>query len=89
MTNYNNSQNTVSDISTSDNKTSNTNKRDSYTSKIPLKNITHNTLLKTSLIAQKSFPLRISSVNVTKSAVSAVFHIVDNNQRTSRSILTS
>ena len=89
MTNYNNSQNTVSDISTSDNKTSNTNQSDSYRSKIPLKNITHNTLLKTSLIAQKSFPLRISSVNVTKSAVSAVFHIVDNNQRTSRSILTS
>ena len=89
MTNYSNSQNTVSDISTSDNKTSNTNQSDSYTSKIPLKNITHNTLLKTSLIAQKSFPLRISSVNVTKSAVSAVFHIVDNNQRTSRSILTS
>ena len=53
MTNYNNSQNTVSDFSTSDNKTSNTNQSDSYRSKIPLKNITHNTLLKTSLIAQK------------------------------------
>ena len=53
MTNYSNSQNTVSDISTSDKKTTNTNQSDSYTSKIPLKNITHNTLLKTSLIAQK------------------------------------
>ena len=53
MTNYDNSQSTVSDISASDNKTSNTNQSDSYTSKIPLKNITHDTLLKTSLIAQK------------------------------------
>ena len=53
MTNYDNSQSTVSDISASDNKTSNTNQSDSYTSKIPLKNITHDTLLKTSLTAQK------------------------------------
>ena len=53
MTNYDNSQSTVSDISASDNKTSDTNQSDSYTSKIPLKNITHDTLLKTSVIAQK------------------------------------
>ena len=85
MANCNNSQKIVvlpneNDIPTSCNETSNTDRNDSYTSHIPLKNIVHDTLQKTSLVTtSKKTHTTYKNLSKTHTDMSRMAHFIANS----------